>query len=672
MIAGLLVSATDGAEPRANDDFTTTVKGTPTSAPADHFATTIETDQVPSLAAPSVSELVASTPGATVRRTGGPGDFATLSIRGSASTQAAIYLDGVLINSAGVGTVDLSTLLMSDLSRVVVHRGFTPLSFGPDGFFGALEMTSPRPRGFSLMGFTSVGAFGSRQLGVSVAESSGPFAIRIAALYSGKTGDFHYHDDNGTPLNLTDDGLRARTNNDQNLGQLNVDVRLWKWRLSLATFGKEQGAATPVNVRDNAARFAMWRPILNLSHEPLYLAPGWSISTRLSHIAQVSETKDFGNDEQAWESDSRLSAAVRVQPADWWTLEAGPFLATQAFAVRRPIDTDDAGGESRERHWVGGFIDGSVLFFAHRLQLSVGTRLDAAFDKGLFAQSLFTRQTVLADTRQRVLVQPQARISLTPVTGLTVLAQLSRRARVPTFYELFGSDGRIRGNPALNDEAQLTLDGGARYHHEFFSAEAAYAFTQAEQLVVMVQNGQELPQAQNVGRATIHTVEASLAARPLRWLSTSLAYTFQDAKNGTKGVEQGKPLSGRPAHQGRFGITGYAPNPIKSSLTLEISYIGGAYLDRVATRQAPERWPVNLRLMTQIASSPIFVQFEVTNLFDQLTQPRAVAALQRSISVPIVDFVGYPLPGRAAFISLVYALGDRQRALGDSLCNASC
>ena len=70
-----------------------------------------------------LEDLLESTPGVFVRRFGGPGEPSEVSIRGSSGSQVVVLLDGVRLNSAQSGTVDLSTIPLDLIERIEVTRG---------------------------------------------------------------------------------------------------------------------------------------------------------------------------------------------------------------------------------------------------------------------------------------------------------------------------------------------------------------------------------------------------------------------------------------------------------------------------------------------------------------------------------------------------------------------
>ena len=70
-----------------------------------------------------LATLLLEVPGANVTRRGGFGSFATLSLRGANPDEVRVYVDGIPLNQAVGGAVDLSTLPLGDVERVEVYRG---------------------------------------------------------------------------------------------------------------------------------------------------------------------------------------------------------------------------------------------------------------------------------------------------------------------------------------------------------------------------------------------------------------------------------------------------------------------------------------------------------------------------------------------------------------------
>ena len=93
-------------------------------------------------AAEDVAGVVESASGTVVRRLGGLGDYAAVSIRGSSFRQVQVYLDGVPLNPDGSSAVNLSELPLSAFSRVEIYRGNAPPRFGAAPIGGVLNLVT--------------------------------------------------------------------------------------------------------------------------------------------------------------------------------------------------------------------------------------------------------------------------------------------------------------------------------------------------------------------------------------------------------------------------------------------------------------------------------------------------------------------------------------------------
>ncbi|HXZ86737.1 MAG TPA: TonB-dependent receptor plug domain-containing protein, partial [Myxococcota bacterium] len=93
----------------------------------------------------TVEELLEQVPGVDVRRFGGLGAYSTASIRGSKSEQVLVLLDGVRLNEAERGGVDLSTLPLRQVERIEVLPGAGAQRWGSDAVGGVISITTRRP-----------------------------------------------------------------------------------------------------------------------------------------------------------------------------------------------------------------------------------------------------------------------------------------------------------------------------------------------------------------------------------------------------------------------------------------------------------------------------------------------------------------------------------------------
>ena len=105
--------------------------------------------------APTVAELLATSPGVSVQRSGGPGQAAFVSLRGASPDQTLVLLDGIPLQGPGGDAIDLSTLPSSFVSKVVVSRGVLGAQLGAGALGGAVELV-PKTTGASEPGLDTM------------------------------------------------------------------------------------------------------------------------------------------------------------------------------------------------------------------------------------------------------------------------------------------------------------------------------------------------------------------------------------------------------------------------------------------------------------------------------------------------------------------------------------
>lgn len=95
----------------------------------------------------SLSDLIATTPGVTATRTGGPGNITAVRIRGAEDAQTLVLIDGVRANdpSAPAGAFDFGNLLTSSVERVEILRGPNSVIWGSQALGGVVNIVTERP-----------------------------------------------------------------------------------------------------------------------------------------------------------------------------------------------------------------------------------------------------------------------------------------------------------------------------------------------------------------------------------------------------------------------------------------------------------------------------------------------------------------------------------------------
>ena len=154
----------------------------------------IDADTLRFTTADSLADLLRREAGLQVSRNGGPGQSSGLFIRGTASQQSVVLVDGVRVGSATLGFAAVETLGLAQLERVEVLRGPGSSLYGADAVGGVVNLITRQGGGEAqTQARLAVGGHGSREaslgargavgavdysLGLSTERSDGVSALR--------------------------------------------------------------------------------------------------------------------------------------------------------------------------------------------------------------------------------------------------------------------------------------------------------------------------------------------------------------------------------------------------------------------------------------------------------------------------------------------------------------
>ncbi len=134
----------------------------------------------------NVSDLLATTPGITFSRNGGPGASTSVYIRGADSDHTIVLIDGVVLNdpSSTGGNLDFANLLVGDISRIEILRGGQSTLYGSQAIGGVINIitTLPQP-GLGADLQAEGGSLGSSMVKGGIGNKSDNWSFRLGATY---------------------------------------------------------------------------------------------------------------------------------------------------------------------------------------------------------------------------------------------------------------------------------------------------------------------------------------------------------------------------------------------------------------------------------------------------------------------------------------------------------
>jgi len=539
---------------------------------AERTSAFVETIRPEEIASPtlSVPELLDETVGVQVQSQGGHGSFTTVSIRGSTSEQVRVYLDGVPLNQALGGGVNIGTIPTSNIEEIEVYRGVIPPEFGGSGTAGVVNLrTRSATDSVQWKVGGSYGTWNTRMAYGWLSRGFGPIAFVLSVDYSHSDNNFSFRDDNGTLYNEDDDEWAERTNNQ--FTSLNVLSRIsssqqtpWRWTASyniIRTDDHLPGMSTAHALKNNTS--------LRTDQQLFEALVGRSLPLFTEATAQVYHSRRddrFDNSEGYYglgKKDTRDTSRVYGGKVSLSTLAlTGQRLAVDGSYQWESYVPDNlllTNPKERERLLIGRRRWQTTMYLSDEIRL-FGGWITVTGQVGHQYVSSRTSDTgsMGGDTISSSHWPLAAGLTLQPVDWMAIRGNVGRYMRVPNMYELFGDRGTTMGNEDLLPETGINRDVGVGVRGsslpwgvQFASAEAVYFDNSIDDMIIFWQiSGRSKPF--NMSNARIRGVELSGALTSRYGLSLSGNLMWQCPLNKSTALDSlycDKDLPGRPRWQ---------------------------------------------------------------------------------------------------------------------------
>lgn len=129
----------------------------------------------------TVTEALRLSQGTVVQSNGGPGTNASVRIRGGASDQTLVILDGAIVNSGTVGSFNFGPLTTDNIESIEILRGAQSMMWGSDAMGGVVNIRTKRGEGpFRVGAFIDYGSFSTLREGLTVSGQKGLVDLSMA------------------------------------------------------------------------------------------------------------------------------------------------------------------------------------------------------------------------------------------------------------------------------------------------------------------------------------------------------------------------------------------------------------------------------------------------------------------------------------------------------------
>jgi len=616
--------------------------------------------------AEDLPQLLSELPGVSVTRMGGLGATATLSLRGSSANQVEVYFDGVPLSAASGGGVDIGLIPVVDLDSIEVYRGMSPIGFGASAIGGIVSLSSATATTSGVRAYAGGGSFDTGFAGVQGRWAGNKMRVLASVNGLGSAGDFTYRNDNATDF-IGSDSISRRENNSLRqidglthvVGLLPGGRQIW----GTASFlHRDQGVPRVASLSANGASLGTDRLLVTAaydSHDDL--GSGGLLRAQIFTVANWQRLDDPYGD---------LSAGVETRTRDLSTNSGATLSGAKPLCGWLKLSAVAAGRYERfepasvlpgataippgARVAGSGGVEARMVTQTLRLAVIPSLRLEAAKDTITRPERY---RLMGADTQPATYWLPNARLALLQWASeqVTLRANLGRYGRLPSMTERYGNTGQLLGNPNLVPESGTNADLGANWTRKGqrlrLSLDGALFAAWARDLITFRQTTGGRMKPDNVGRARILGVEAS--AR-IDWRSTLRLFgqtTFTDARDmeGVSG-SYGKQLPYRPR------LRAYL-RPELRDLPLAGRWRWGLYADLDVTSG-------NYLGSSNLAKVDARVLFGAGG---QVGAPHwgllLIASAQNLANTPVVDFSGYPLPGRSVFFTLQWSTPEANKEI---------
>ena len=203
-----------------------------TAAEIGSSVTIITADDIERLGYDFALDAIAAAPGVTINSNGAFGGVASVRIRGAATAQTLVLIDGVQVNdpTSPAGGFDFARLDTENIERIEILKGPQSTLWGTDAIGGVVSIITKRPEeGLGGSAFGEYGSFNTFRGGASIGNANDMGDFRLAIVGTSSDGISKADEDNGNTEEDPYEALTLSAKGGLNLGQdarLSADI-LW-------------------------------------------------------------------------------------------------------------------------------------------------------------------------------------------------------------------------------------------------------------------------------------------------------------------------------------------------------------------------------------------------------------------------------------------------------------
>jgi iron complex outermembrane receptor protein len=426
-----------------------------------------------------------------IQRSTGLGSYSTMSIRGSSADQVIVYMDGILLNNASGGGVDLSNISISEIESIEIYRGTTPINFSQSSIGGVVNIKTNRiKKGSSCSIKTGYGDYHTLNFNSFINHKPGKWDCIFS--YDHFASDNNYEISLGDNTdNPFDDRVEDRKSDDfyQNsyLFKMGYDFseqfrveflnnHFSKTKFIPDAFNRETNSKYKTDQNSSTVK------ITTDNNQSLFMSINLSVSLGDDRYDdpsdKVGSTYGLGKQQMAYHTYdynfNYFSEWLFTKHILRLTLDARKEKYNQVNEI------DNTEAKCYRKTYSVGFQN---TFFLLNQKLHIMPALRLEFVKDMNDQSLFRSKDkmVFNDIQKQNYFVPQLGIKYQLFESCSLKSNIGKYFRQPSFFERYSDRGHFQGNPTLEAEEGVNFDVGIEvdYYCQFewlerFSFDAAY------------------------------------------------------------------------------------------------------------------------------------------------------------------------------------------------------
>ena len=610
----------------------------------------------------SVVDVLSAYGGIQGHKQGGVGSFQSVSIRGAAPRGLKIFIDGVPIEDAGGGSVNLGSIDLSLIERIDVYKGYVPAFLAGNGIGGAIHFITRKKVNAGGQIAMSYGSHGFQEIAFSLSlPIAKSWRLASALAYRHADNDYEFLNRNGTEYNTEDDFAAKRKN--AQYTQISGNHSFYKTHesgaLSTIVLRHEKELGGNPGKESNQTEVAGFNRDLGqlfYSYEP---ASFWDMNLALSVSGQIEKSVShsfYPLDKIGYPNNYFMEyGAIRYFLQPKISLELAPD-SSRPWAISLYAAGSAERLEARDNNeWVSAYDwhlsrlsaegAGNVKWFLGSiLAVEIESAVKGFQDKnsGGAWYSPIRNDSIMAKTNAHLFSSARLAFYVGKANSrLNGVASLGRYYREPQLMEQYGVYRNMMPNPDLKEETGWMgeLGGSLKSHSEKSKLQISYFQTHQKNGVVWVTNS-SLTKPFNLSRGLTRGVEISLESVPTSFFKTRLEATFQKALDRSgELLYSEKELPEEPSKTYYAEATFNLPYHIEWGVRAE--YRSRLFKDRANLQRIPPQ-----QLYHSFLSWAPLIHTKLTLSIQNLTD-----ADYQSI------YSAFPLPGRSYSLSFTQQIG---------------